>query len=313
MIPVNHPFELDPGLPALLPGGAGEAALLRRSERHCVYRLESAGGSCIVKSFRDPEPLELQVYTLLERLGVPILPVIARTARSLALEDLERSPRWRQASEADMGRAETGRAVAAWYRRLHEAGFRYLARPENRPGFLRSWVDEIGVEQAALAGEKLGLGGCPGWAGILGDIERLAARYLSFPQTFNYNDFASVNLALSRSAPLQAVVYDYDCFRTGTVYSDWRNVVSALTGEGKLAFQAAFGPVDEQEGLLDGPLSSLYGLVVAARREKLPGWAVPLIEEARSGALERSIRLAVGICNSSRTSGSFRSARVPPR
>jgi hypothetical protein len=237
----------------------------------------------------------MQVYALLEGLGIPTLPVLARTAHSLALEDLERSPRWRQAEEADMARAETGLAVAAWYRALHEAGFRYLARPENRAGGLTSWVDEIDVEQVALAGEKLGLVGCPGWASVLGRIEPLVARYRSFPQTFNYNDFASENLALSSGEdPLRAVVYDYDCFSTGTVYSDWRNVVSSLVDEGKAAFQEAYGSVDDQEGLLDGPLSSLYGLIVAARRERLPGWARPLIEEVQSGELERSVRLAAG-------------------
>ena len=64
--------------------------------------------------------------------------------------------------------------------------------------------------------------------------------------------------------------------------------------EGKAAFQEAYGSVDDQEGLLDGPLSSLYGLIVAARRERLPRWARPLIEEVQSGELERSVRLAAG-------------------
>jgi len=80
---------------------------------------------------------------------------------------------------------------------------------------------------------------------------------------------------------LEAIVFDYDCFKTGTVYSDWRNVVYSLQGIGRAAFQAAYGPVDEAEGLLDEPLSILYGLIIASRREKFLGWARPLVEAVK--------------------------------
>ena len=41
---------------------------------------------------------------------------------------------------------------------------------------------------------------------------------------------------------------------------------------------------------LDLPLSSLFGLLEAARRANVPGWARPLLEGIENGELDRAIR-----------------------
>jgi len=117
------------------------------------------------------------------------------------------------------------------------------------------------------------------------------------PQTFNYNDFAVENMALSRAVqvPLRAIVFDYDQFSLGPAYSDWRNVVSGLRGASQSAFEEAYGGVNQHERILDEPLSILYGLVIACRRSQLPRWAVPLSEAARTGGLEGAIRRALEV------------------
>jgi hypothetical protein len=47
------------------------------------------------------------------------------------------------------------------------------------------------------------------------------------------------------------------------------------------------------EARLDLPLSSLHGLMMASRRENVPGWARPLLESVDNGDLERSVRQAL--------------------
>jgi hypothetical protein len=265
-----------------------------RGGAHKVIRLQTGSASYILKWFSSPLPVEIQVYGLLERLGVPVLPVYALTERALLLEDLEYSQTWRLASEEDTAHAETGRAVAEWYRRLHAEGTEFLASPDEKPVYLLPWIEEISLLVLEKAAVKLDLANAPGWSVLLEMVEPLKQSYRTLPQTFNYNDFYWVNLALSRSRdPLRAVVFDYDCFRTGAVCSDWRNVVYSLSGEGRAAFIEAYGPVSETERALDEPLSELYGLVIASRRETVPGWARPILEGIRSGELYQKARAAL--------------------
>ncbi|MDP2975772.1 MAG: hypothetical protein Q8N45_06100 [Anaerolineales bacterium] len=137
----------------------------------------------------------------------------------------------------------------------------------------------------------------PVWATVIGCIESLKAKYLALPQTFNYNDFAAENLALSRGKEhsLRAIVFDYDCFAIGVAYSDWRNVMNSLCGAAKTSFEEVYGPISEKERLLDEPLAILYGLVVASQRSKTPKWVAPLIETVANGELERSISKALEV------------------
>ena len=141
------------------------------------------------------------------------------------------------------------------------------------------------------------LGGESVWDLVLGSFEILKAKYLEFPQTFNYNDFAAENLAISRlkDHPIRAVIFDYDWFCTGLVYSDLRNVVSSLDGEAAVAFELAYGSFDEEERLLDEPLAILHGLIIASQRENKPTWVEPLLKSVSSGELETSILVALQI------------------
>ena len=268
--------------------------LLRRKAGHIVCRIQTRHGWHVLKWFESPDALEPKVYILLEGWGIPTLPVHARSDRSLLLEDLEQSRLWRKAVESDMSRAQTGLALAKWYRSLHQAGLEALRHPETLPSGLHAWVDELTEESLAVAGSRLGLTGKPAWAMALKGIEALKGRARICPQTFNYEDFARENLALSRGkGPLQAVVFDYDCFTLGAAYSDWRNVTSSLEGAAREAFAEAYGPVSKAERQLDLPLSVLFGLLEASRRVNVPGWACPLLEEVENGVLERSILKAL--------------------
>jgi hypothetical protein len=279
---------------------------LRDRGDRAVYRVHTDGASYVLKRFRDVEvdrPLEPQVYTLLQTWGVPTLPVRARTEDTLLLEDLDASPVWRQVLASDLDVAETGWAVAKWYLSLHQVGHRCLADPAGAPSCLSCWVDEITRPALHEVGQALALTRCPGWGLVIDGAPLLCVAYKSFPLTFNYHDFALENLALTRDdqSRRRAVVYDYDHFRIGTAYSDWRNVVFSLRGASLEGFKSAYGAVSEAQRVFDEPLSEIYVLLVAARRQKLPDFARPSLDAAKSGVLAHQVRRALAYLETWRT------------
>ncbi len=280
----------------------GDYAILRQRDTHTVYRVRAGDQHRILKVFASgaaagaPAPArEVRVYVLLRELGIPTLPVHALGDNFLLIEDLLDSPIWRLASEEDMGSPVVGVAVADWYRRLHRTGAAIL-HPGGSADFLTGWIETVNDASLAAAGQKLALDGLPIWQAIRCQVEPLKAAYRALPQTLNYQDFAAENLALSRAAgPLRAVVFDYDCFTTGTAYSDCRNVIGSLQGSAQEAFQAAYGPLDPAEALLDTALCTLEGLVMAASQEHFPFWAQPLLDSLCDGTfaadLDRAVRV----------------------
>ncbi len=293
-------FDLIPttdlALLGIRPSEILDASLLRQRPTHFVFRVRLERGWYVLKWFKEETPLEPHIYQLLERNGVPTLPLYAISANALLLEDLENSPRWRQATDEDLRQAETGVALAVWYRRLHEAGLTAFQQQETMPVALRRWIDDLNEAALRLAGEKLGLAENVIWQMVIQSVETLKKKARACPQTFNYEDFAAENLALSReTAPLQAIVYDYDCFTVGMAASDWRNVMYSLEGAARQAFAETYGPVSEIERALDAPLAVFYGLLIAARREELPAWAKPLLESVHNGELERAVQDALAV------------------
>lgn len=294
----NLPQEIDLSSLSIAPPDIQGVTILRRTPSHRVYRMALSGGSYILKWFHAPgSSVELQVYALLQQVRVETLPVYGRSRQALLIEDVQNSRTWRLADPADMDQAETGRAVAEWYRSLHRAGQVALRDPGFQLSFLQAEVDQINQPSLAKAGSAIGFQDLPAWRRAAGCVEALKEKYLALPQTFNYNDFAAENLALSRveCQPRRAVVFDYDCFGRGAAVSDWRNVVGSLSGAAKMAFTEAYGPVSERDQRLDRPLSILYGLIVASQRRKIPGWATPLIEAVTNGELERCLSEALEI------------------
>ena len=286
--------------------GVTSIELLRVRPHHQVYRVACQDQWFVLKVFDDPaHATEVHVYSLLERCSVPTLPVYKQTEQALLIEDLAHSHTWLAAHEADQDDARTGHAVAQWYRTLHAAGLAALQSPGDMhsggmpPAFLSEWVHEwvqvLDAPTLRAAGIVLDLKDVAGWRLAAETIERLKAAFRALPQTFNYNDFAMENLALSRDdGPVrEAIVFDYDQFSIGPAYSDWRNVMGCLQGDARRAFREAYGPVNDAERLLDEPLAGLYALALSAQRPQFPSWARPLLEWVRSGEMEQSVRRAL--------------------
>lgn len=295
---VELPPSLDLHRLGLDPSEVTGVSILHESHGHALYRLTCGMRSFVLKWFSAPgEAIEVRAYALLRQYGVPTLPLHGRADNALLLEDLEASSEWRLATEDDTKRAETGAAVAEWYRALHVAGFRLLSGPGAVPGFLRREIDALDARGLLGAAERLNLAGNPVWRLAAEHIEALKVATRALPTTLNYNDFDWTNLALSRVAipALRAVVFDYHLLGIGPAYSDYRNVSWSLSGPAREAFQAAFGPPDAREAVLDAATSVLYSLYTAAQLPRLPGWARDAVGEVTSGDLEAKLRQAIAV------------------
>ena len=290
------PETCDPRRLGLDPTNITQVKCIHRKHGSRLYRVECGGRSFVLKWFSDPaQAIEVRSYALLEKHGVPTLPVHGRTESALLLEDLTASPIGRLAQEADVERPETGVAVAEWYQTLHAAGREIVADPSGMPDFLGREVDALDASTVMEIGKKLGLSANPVWQLAADCIEPLKQAMRSFPETLNYNDFHWTNLALSRGqgSSVRAVVYDYHLLGIGLAYSDCRNVVGSLSEQAGSAFREAYGPVDEREALLDAPVSFLYALSVAVQGPRFPRWANGCLREVKCGGLENSLRRAL--------------------
>lgn len=281
----------------LLQDRVTNLVVLRQRPGHTVYRVFTARSSYILKWFNsEHDALELQVYALLSDCHVPTLPVCGQTSRALLLEDLNASPHWRLAHERDMESEPTALALTDWYRGLHQAGRETLSDNNQDLSFLKREIDDLDPTSLLSTGKRLGLAHLPVWELAMESIDTLTSIYRSLPHTFNYNDFAAENLALSPldGNPLRAVVFDYDCFGIGLAYSDWRNVIYGLKGQAREAFAHAYGEISRSEKIIDEPLSLLYNLVVASTHQEFPDWAKLSMKSVINGDLEIQIRIALG-------------------
>jgi hypothetical protein len=272
--------------------------ILRRREAHLVCRVKCIQESYILKWFFSPSNnKESYLYSLLNQYEVDTLPVYKLTECAILLEDLQSSAEWRLANDSDMRQAETGKAIANWYLKLHRAGRSALKDISGSKTFLTPWVTIITRRALQYAADVFDLKDEKVWETVFESFEILKAKYLEYPQTFNYNDFAAENLALARAKdqPLRAVIFDYDQFSTGLVYSDFRNVLSSLTGEAAATFRRNYDSVNESERYLDEPLDTLHGLIIASQRKNKPAWVAPFLKSVSSGELEASIDLALRI------------------
>lgn len=273
---------------------------LSQRHGHAIWRILTSERSYVLKWLPETDgAVEVQGYRLLRALGVPTLPLYGSTDQALLLEDLGRSDTWRLAVENDTARPRVGRAVARWYRLLHDAGEALLAKGV-RLSFLTRETDELNPDVILQTGQVLGLPDFPVWDLAADHIELLKAAVGRLSGTLNYNDFHWTNLALSRRKPGEpsAVVFDYHLLGIGMRYSDFRNVIGSLCGDASKAFRDAYGPTDPREETLDRPLATLHGLVVGARMPTFPRWAEDCRDRVISGDLKRDLAEAIGLAQS---------------
>jgi len=281
------------------PSRVSMRQLIRTTANHELYRLTTKETAYVLKWFSPgPTANEVSSYQLLQKFRVPTIPVVAITDRGVLMVDLACSGEWRLGGEEDLSTESTGSAVAAWYRRLHDAGSE-LAHESAFPTFLRRQSDQVKAASLRAAGERFDVSSLPSWRRALDHYEELVTALQALPETLNHNDFHHTTLVLSRhlAGGDQAIVFDYDLLGVGPRVCDYRNVTTGLGSSASRSFAETYGPLTDGELALDAPVAVLAALVTAARRRHLPAWALPLRHELTSGAFDRKLAQALAVIN----------------
>ena len=255
--------------------------ILQRKDGVTVARVETPDGARVLKAFDNPAyAREIRNYRLLSRLGVPTLRVYAAGKDAFLMEDIADS-RWRPGRAEDMEDSAVAGLLAAWYRKLHDAGEAYIRDNPDLPLY-----DEYALvteESLALVRRKTGTGDWPVWDFLRDSLPALKRAADALPRVLAYNDFYYVNFAVARDGG-EALLFDYNLLGKGTRYADVRNVCCSLSKAAGEAFRAAYGfipsPAEEAADRVFSPLSAL---VLACRQEKLPGWAAGQLAALRDG------------------------------
>ena len=260
-------------------------SIQKRHGNH-LCRITLGSSSYILKVFGNPDASsEVRAYALLKDLGVPTLHTVATTSDALLLEDLEVSNHLRLAKEKDVGKAEVGVALAAWYRALHHAGSRF-STDQAEPSFLRREIEELTPASILDVASRVGGADHSKWDNLADNIDRIKNAAMTLEETLTYNDFHWTNLALSRNEkPIRAVMFDYHLLGVGLRHSDCRNVTYTLGPDAANAFWSAYGDTDPREKVVDDLLAPLHALVEAFRRPKFPSWAEESLKLAKTGKI----------------------------
>lgn len=263
---------------------ADSIELIREKDGVIVARVHDG----VFKGFVNPDfRREIDAYRILQSLNVPTLRVLAHTDASLLLEDANQSAVWRLGVEADMNDERVARALAAWYRTLHAAGYAYVAQ---HGASLYDENDVITRENLACIREKTGTQDWPVWAQIDRCWDGIMQKIRCARRTLTYNDFYYTNLIVARDGRA-AMMFDYNLLGKGYAYADVRNVCLALSARAGAAFKEVYGAIDAQEAALDEVAGILSALHFACARNVFPSWGKQALDELRVEMPRRIERL----------------------
>ena len=258
----SHPSYNDPKTSEVIR----MTEILQHKDGVLTMRVRAGERSCVVKQFENPEfTREIENYRLLSALDVPTLRVLSFEERSITLEDIAASDRWRLGREEDLSDPGAAAALARWYRRLHDRG-----RGAAGEGYDES--DLFTRENLEKLPEFTGTVGHPAWEALDRHFDAICQRLRSLDRTVTYNDFWWTNLAVAKDGR-EALMFDYNLMGRGYAYADVRNVTVSLNPEAARAFLAEYGPIDPMERAVDDVVAPIVALIQASRRPAFPEWA----------------------------------------
>lgn len=260
-------------------GLSGEgASLLQSKEGVIVARVRLEDRTAILKCLENTAfRREISNYDVLRRCGIPTIPVLGQSDRSLLLEDIEASDVYRMGLEGDLDDPAVIRALAKWYKTLHTKGSRYVQ--QNGEGLYEEW-DCITPQTIEAIRESFGLADCEGLRALLEHGGQLRESLDAAPRTLTYNDFYYTNLVVRNDAS-EAMMLDYNLLGKGCYISDIRNVIYWLSEENTRLFFSVYGEVDAGLMLLDRICAPVVSLFSAMSRGIFPAWAREAAEALR--------------------------------
>lgn len=272
--------------------------LIRSKAGICVYRVESEGKKLILKVFeKEEDTREIQNYLILSELRVPTLPLLGYTENAILLPNVNMSGNYRLGRESDLSDPKTAKAIAKWYRTLHEKGSAYLSGMTEDPSREASMYDEsdvITLSNMKLIAEKTSTVHNILWQMIEKYYSQIRSRIDALPRTLTYNDFYWTNLIVSKDQK-SAFMFDYNLLGKGIAYGDIRNVTSSLSMEAADAFREEYGDhIPAEEKRADAFMAPLVTLFGACKCDSFPSWAEPSLKELKSGDILRHLKEWLG-------------------
>lgn len=255
--------------------------ILQHKDGILTARVRTEERSCVVKHYEKLEfTREINNYKLLSALNVPTLRVIDATDCSILLEDIACSEHWRLGRGGDLSDPAAARAIARWYRRLHDAG-----RHADTSGMYDE-SDLFTPENIRRLPDATGTRGCEAWPMLERHYDTIRQKLDGLQKTITYNDFYWTNLAVSKDGT-EALMFDYNLLGRGYAYADLRNVTASLGDEAAEAFLAEYGPFAPQEQAVDEMVSVIVTLHLVSQRQTFPNWAKPSLEILKTDLCRR--------------------------
>lgn len=246
------------------------SSLIREKEGVIVARVTTESGSRVLKAFEDGASLrEIENYRVLASLGVPTLRLFGSTSRSLLMEDIEASPDIRLGLKEDLCDPEVIKALARWYRALHEKGAEYVR--EHGAGMYDEW-DLFTLENIGLIGRSLGAECTRAVTRLKERFPEIKARIDAAPKTLCYNDFYYTNMAVNKDKSA-ALMFDYNLLGKGCPANDVSNAAYWFSEENKALFIKEYGGIDASLFELSALVSPAVSLISALKRGIFPDWA----------------------------------------
>lgn len=263
--------------------------VLQDSSGVVTARVKAAGGSFVIKYFSKTEfRREIENYNVLSSIGVPTAKIISKTENAILMEDIEESEIYRLGIKEDLNDQEIAVSIAKWYKKLHEAGYRYIENNDSAP--LYDENELITLANIERIKQKTGTAENSIWGLIESNFDIIESHIKNARRTLTYNDFYYTNLAAARDKS-SAFMFDYNLLGKSYAYADIRNVCSMLSEVAKEAFLAEYGSFDETEQIIDDVASTLVSLCIACDRAEFPSWAEEELDKLENDYIDKVIGL----------------------
>jgi hypothetical protein len=245
-------------------------SLIREKDGVIVARVWMNRKTAILKCFENADfRREIENYDILRNLEIPTIKVFGKSDRSILLEDLTASDEYRLGEEEDLHDPEVIKAIAGWYKILHQNGCKYVQEHGN--GMYEEW-DLFTLKNIKTVSERFGLRENDAVKDLLASYPLLRAKLDCVPRTLTYNDFYYTNLAV-RKDKSQALMFDFNLLGKGSYISDINNVTYWFNEKENELFYSVYGEADEELVLLDRICSPIISLYSAMKRDIFPDWA----------------------------------------
>ncbi len=257
---------------------------IREKDGIALLRIKTGGKSFVFKYIENEKfQRETEIYEMLSSLEVETIKVFAMTEKSILMEDIAESEKFRLGTKEDMSDPEVAKALAKWYRNLHFTGYGYV---EEYGKDLYSENALITKENLAFVKTKTETKNLPVWKIIEGNFDKIKAAIEGLRETFNYNDFYYTNLIVAKDKS-KAFMFDYNLFGKGAAYSDINNVCWSLSGKAAEAFLLEYGRIDEKEMVIEDVAAVLSSLCLACQKEEFPDWGAELLLELKGDYIKK--------------------------